>query len=71
MTGSTGVFLPRFTNKEAGVREVLFNDKTLFQGNHITNFAIRTVFVHVAERNPATLAVAPVTKNLWSGRKSP
>ena len=71
VTGSTGVFLPRFTHKEVGVREVLFKDQALFQVNRITNYANRTIFVHVTEINPATLVVAPVTKNPWSGRNNP
>lgn len=71
ITGSTGVFLPRFTHKEVGVREVLFKHQTLFQVTRITNYANRTIFVHVTEINPATLAAPPVTKDPWSGMTHP
>lgn len=71
ITGATGVYLPRYTNKEAGVHEVLFKNETIFQVNQITNYADRTFFVHVTEVDPATLAPNPVTKNPFTGVNNP
>ncbi len=65
-----GVGSARFTNKEVGVREVLFKDQALLQVNRITNYANRPLIVHITEINPATLAVALVTKDPWSGRNN-
>ncbi|MCF6323397.1 MAG: hypothetical protein L3J89_03585 [Gammaproteobacteria bacterium] len=67
ITGSSGVFVPRFTNKETGVREVLFKDQTIFEVTKVTNYANRTFFVYVTETDPATLPNNQVTKNPWSG----
>ncbi len=67
ITGSTGVFLPKYTNKEVGVREVLFKDQTIFKVNKITNYADQTFFVYVTETDPNTLSANQVTKNPWSG----
>jgi hypothetical protein len=71
VTGSSGVFLPRFTNTEVGVREVLYPDQTIFRVTQITNYAKRTYFVHVTEQDPATLGLNPATKNPWSGANNP
>jgi len=67
INGSTGVFLPRYTNKEVGVREILYKNETIFRVRKITNYLDRTFFVWVDEVDPATLAPNPVTKNPWSG----
>ncbi len=69
--GSTGVFLPQFTNKETGVREILFNAQTIFWVRKITNYADRTFFVYVREKDPLVAPLAPVTKNPWSGAVNP
>jgi hypothetical protein len=71
INGSTGVFLPKFTNKEVGVREALYKDQTIFRVSKITNYADRTFFVWVDEVDPATLAPNPVTRNPWSGAVNP
>jgi hypothetical protein len=70
VTGSSGVFLPQFTNKEVGVREILYKDQTIFHVDQITNYANRTIFVHVTETDPATLPLNQVTKNPWSGQNN-
>lgn len=71
ITGSSGVFLPQYTNFEAGVREVLFKDQTIFRVQKIHNYHHATYFVHVQEVNPAVLPPAPVTKNSWTGVVNP
>ena len=71
VNGSTGVFLPRYTNKETGVREILYRNQTIFRVTKITNYADRTFFVWVSEVDPATLPPNPVTKNPWSGVQNP
>lgn len=71
ITGSTGVYLPRYTNREVGVHEVLYRDQTIFRVNQITNYGGRTFFVHVTEVDPANLPAAQVTKNPWSGAVNP
>jgi hypothetical protein len=67
INGRTGVFLPRYTDKEVGVREILYKSQTIFRVTKITNYADRTFFVWVDEADPATLGVNPATKNPWSG----
>jgi hypothetical protein len=69
--GKTGVFLPSFTNTEVGVREVLFKNETIFKVTQITNYANRTFFVHVEEKDPAHIPVNTITKNPWSGVNNP
>lgn len=71
VNGSTGVFLPKYTNKEVGVREILYKDQTIFSVTKITNYADRTFFVWVSEVDPATLGPHPATKNPWSGAANP
>ena len=71
VNGSTGVFLPRYTNKETGVREVLYREKTIFRVAKITNYADLTFFVWVDEVDPGTLGLNPQTKNPWSGAVNP
>lgn len=71
VNGSHGVFLPKYTNKEVGVREVLYRDRTIFRVTKITNYGDRTFFVWVSETNPATLGLNPATKNPWSGAANP
>jgi hypothetical protein len=71
VTGSTGVFLPKYTNKETGVREILYKDQTIFHVDKITNYADRTFFVWITEVNPAGLPAGTVTKNPWSGEQNP
>jgi hypothetical protein len=71
VNGSTGVFLPKYTNKEVGVREVLYEDQTISRVTKITNYGDRTFFVWVDEVDPATLGAIPTTKNPWSGAMNP
>jgi hypothetical protein len=71
ITGTNGVFLPRFTNKEVGVREILYKNETIFRVTKITNYGHRTFFVCVDEVDPATLPLNPATKNPWSGVNNP
>ncbi len=71
VNGRTGVFLPRYTNREVGVREVLYRDQTIFRVTKITNYADRTFFVWVDEVDPATLVGNPQTRNPWSGAVNP
>jgi hypothetical protein len=71
VNGRTGVFLPRYTNKEVGVREILYKNQTIFRVTKITNYADRTFFVWVDEVDPATVGANPATKNPWSGAVNP
>jgi hypothetical protein len=71
VNGSTGVFLPKYTNKEVGVREILYKNQTIFRVSKITNYADRTFFVWITEVDPASLPPTAVTKNPWSGAVNP
>lgn len=71
VNGSTGVFLPKYTNKEVGVHEVLYKDQTIFRVTQITNYGDKTFFVWVSEVDPATLGLNPATKDPWSGAQNP
>jgi len=67
INGLTGVFLPRYTNTETEVREVLFQARTIFRVTKITNYFDLTFFVWVDEVDPSTLGTHPRTKNPYSG----
>lgn len=69
--GSSGVFLPAFTNFEANVREVLFKDETVFRVKKIHNYNEATFFVSIEEVDQATLAPAAAVKNPWTGTVYP
>ncbi|MGH3939664.1 MAG: hypothetical protein ACRDTG_13745 [Pseudonocardiaceae bacterium] len=70
VNGSTGVYLPKYTNTEVGVRETLYPDQTIFRVTKITNYADKTFFVWITEVDPLTLPPGAVTKNPWSGAQN-
>lgn len=70
VNGSTGVYLPKYTNTEVGVREILYPNQTIFRVTKITNYADKTFFVWITEVDPRTLPLDAVTKNPWSGAQN-